>query len=137
MLGLRVAAGLADAAVAANTESVLRAFASDLKNTATLRMIVGVRPHCPICMFYKSVIRPGLVERFGDDLTIEERPLSGRRTVVPLFAISGSPPTVMAGLTAEEHAFERVCAAVERAAARRGPAAEDELVVAGSLYQTR
>ena len=63
----------------------------------TVKLVVYTRPRCPSCLFYQTVLAPGLAEEFGDALEIEEREATGL-VVTPLFLAIGPVRAELRGL---------------------------------------
>jgi hypothetical protein len=93
------------------------------------RMVIYVRENCPVCAFYKAVLRPSLEAVFGDALTFEEREAGKEVVMTPLYLISGSV-NVLAGELATETAYDQLQATIEAAIGSE----ESKLKTAGGVY---
>ena len=67
-------------------------------------MVVYTRADCPICVYFKTVIRPMIEEEFGAVLAIEERDAAKLKLAVPLFFVSGRVRIGLASVATEEMA---------------------------------
>jgi hypothetical protein len=94
-----------------------------------VRMVVYVRKDCSACSFYETVLRPSLLEDFGDALSIEERVAGKEKILTPLYVIAGSI-NVLAGELPMEKAYDLLQTAIQAAIAPE----ESALKAAGGFY---
>lgn len=78
------------------------------------RMVVYSRANCPICAYFKAVIRPVLEEEFGAALVLEERDAEKLNMRVPVFFVTGTARLALASVGTDEM-LPRLGAAVQMA----------------------
>jgi len=80
------------------------------------KLVTYTRKECPICLYFKTAIRPALQETFGDALLFDDRDAADLPMGVPLFFISGAVRTKLNEIATEEM-FPRLSAEIEAALA--------------------
>jgi peptidase C39-like protein len=68
---------------------------------------VWKRHRCPSCLYYESILRPGLSEEFGEAVTLDDRQAEQAWLPVPLIVVSGALTIVFKGLPPEDDEGDR------------------------------
>lgn len=78
------------------------------------RLVIYTRANCPICAYFKAVIRPALEEEFGEALLLEERDADKLNMGVPVFFVTGTTRLALASVGTDEM-LSKLGAAVQAA----------------------
>ena len=87
------------------------------------RLVIYSRKDCPLCIFFRNAVLPGIAEEFGDALKIEERDAASLAVAVPIFFVSGLTHVALLGVPTEEmlpRISESILTALDPSTARAG-----------------
>ncbi len=66
------------------------------------RLVFYGRQNCPVCLYFKTAIQPGLVDEFGDSLEIDYRDAASLPIGVPYFFVNGHRKTTVSRVATDE-----------------------------------
>jgi hypothetical protein len=75
--------------------------------TGAVRVTVWKVRGCPFCLYYESILRPGILEEFGEAIVLEEKEADYAWLPVPLIVVSGAVTIVFKSLPPEDEQGDR------------------------------
>jgi hypothetical protein len=93
------------------TTKALEQIVANANNNEAPRLVVYTRRQCPVCFYFKTLVKPALAEVY----TVDEHDAASLPITVPLFVLTGPKPRILPEMATDEM-FDTLAAALEPAA---------------------